>query len=145
MHSYRSMSAEKLGTQVTKSKYLLQLLPLSFSPSEETLLALHFFPTLTPFLRGRFSCSFKSCPHHSSSPSCSICVCTPSTDTLSCAAIPADVHEGSPNVPQPSYSSLETENPQGNSESGMQGRSSKGRKLTGKLTVPVQGAGKWVS
>lgn len=61
------------------------------------------------------------------------------------AAIPADVHEGSPNVPQTSQSSLETENSQSNSESGMQGRSSRGRKLTGKLTVLVQGAGKWVS
>lgn len=61
---------------------------------------------------------------------------------LAVAAIPADIQ---PNMPQTSHSSLEVDNSQRNSESGMQGRSSKGRKLTGNLTVPVQGAGKWVS
>lgn len=136
------------------SKYLLQLLPLSFSPSEETLLAVHFFPTLTPFLK-EYSAAALNLSWMVLPPSLSItvllylCVQSLSIYAVSAqthsavAAIPADVHEGSPNVPQTSYSSLE--NSQSNSESGMQGRSRKGRKLTGKLTVPMQGAGKWVS
>lgn len=79
------------------SKYLLQLLPLSFSPSEETLLAVHFFPTLTPFLRGILSCSSKSqldapaplIKHHC--PALFVCaipkhLCSLSTDTLSCGS-----------------------------------------------------------
>lgn len=135
-------------------EYLSQLLPLSLQPQArrhpQLCSSSVFSPlTLTPFLGRRLSCSFKSQLDAPAPliqlywPARSACVThqhlSPSTETLSCGsnACTMPAHKVQPNTPQTSSSSLEIKNSQSQSESGMQGRSSKGRKLTGKLTVPA--------